>query len=99
ETVAQPEAPNFNAVVRPAPSVFRCPSFTGQVPWVVQSTVVAPPDGMDVVPMISNYFACMGGGVPPTTGLASNSNACTGGRGTGTYFPASFKNGLITVNS
>jgi prepilin-type N-terminal cleavage/methylation domain-containing protein len=91
---------NSAALIRPAPPVFRCPSFTGQPAWVFPATVNAPPAAAgDAVAQVNNYFGCMGGGVPPTTAAASNPVACTAGIGVGAYFPATFKNGILTVNS
>jgi len=98
-------AANWKLTFQDAPSVFRCPSVVdGIPPWVDQRTLAFPaadaPFTWDqMFPKLNHYFGCQGGGSPPGTATTSNQDCCCGGSAVSGVCLASFKNGILTVDS
>src|SRR5690606_21558213 len=79
--------------------VFKCPSFPGTpVPYVQSGAVASPNPYPEAANTYNNYWGCMGGGLPSTTGDPTR-EACysaepiPGGR------QVECKNGLLGVNT
>ncbi|MGQ0637708.1 MAG: DUF1559 domain-containing protein [Planctomycetaceae bacterium] len=89
---------NKATVSTPLPA-YKCPTMpTAPLPWIIPGTT--DPTLPVCVWLVNNYFACMGGGVPPPSANSVNADACTsGGTGVGTEWVAHFKNGLLGINT
>jgi prepilin-type N-terminal cleavage/methylation domain-containing protein/prepilin-type processing-associated H-X9-DG protein len=89
-----------NVVANDAPiGVFKCPSFPNSPAPYVQSTAVAAPNPYpEAVDTYNNYWGCMGGGLPSTTGTPTP-EACYSRQNIPGGRQAQFKNGLLGVNT